>query len=238
LSDTDSQRFQAYLNFRQQLFDGRQAAYAAFDRTILNLSSGSLGLSLAFISDVADSPRWVTLLYGSWSLFLIAIISILGSFVTSQKSFDMQQENADEYYIDRKEEALTRPNRFSQWTQRLNYVAGATFIAGLIATAIFVGGNLTTSRLEVPKEKKTMSDKPEFSERNVRTEKFGEAAPRMILAPREEKGAPAPQMIRVPRQQGALAPQMIRVPTQVSEGQAAPAQGNTSSGAGTAGEKK
>jgi hypothetical protein len=142
LSGVDPQRYQVYLDFQKQLLIDRHAAYAAFDRAILTLSSGALGISVAFIGDTAERLSYIYLLYASWGLFITAILSILLSYMMSQWSFDLQMDHAEAYYIHGIEEAFSTPNKFSRWTAILNYVAVAAFTLGLIATALFVGINL------------------------------------------------------------------------------------------------
>jgi len=67
--------------------DGAHASLQEFDRAILTLSAGSLGLSLAFIKDVVPLRNAVHLgfLFGSWYLFGSSVLLTLISFIASQK---------------------------------------------------------------------------------------------------------------------------------------------------------
>ncbi len=82
--------------------DGANAAIQEFDRAILTLSAGSLGLSLAFLRDVVPlkSALNLSVLFGSWCLFGGAILLTLLSFFASQKAFRHSQRIAFVYYIE------------------------------------------------------------------------------------------------------------------------------------------
>src|SRR6185295_17250792 len=78
--------------------DGAHAALEAFDKAILTLSAGALGLSLVFIKDVAPLPTAVGLwlLFWSWGFLGAAIFLTLFSFIASYQAFEHQKEVAFE----------------------------------------------------------------------------------------------------------------------------------------------
>ena len=63
-----------------------------FDRSVLTLSASGLGLSLAFIKDVAPIAQAHArgLLIGSWGLFGTAIVATIASFMSSQQAIRFQ----------------------------------------------------------------------------------------------------------------------------------------------------
>ncbi len=115
-----------------------------FDRSILTLSTSGLGISLAFIKDLVplSTAHLKEALMLSWLLFAIAIISIMGSFITSQKAIMTQIDYSHKYYMQRDEEYLTKTNPWSAATIRLNYLAGASFILAISLTITFSVYNL------------------------------------------------------------------------------------------------
>jgi hypothetical protein len=95
----NEQRFQAYLEHRKMLAASRQSAFDAFDRAVLTLSSAMLALSMSFIRDIANGLMLQELLYCSWLSFFGAIVCTLMSFVESQRSMDLQEQIANDYYV-------------------------------------------------------------------------------------------------------------------------------------------
>ena len=115
-----------------------------FDKAILTYSSAGLALSLGFLKDfvpIAEATSaW--LLYGSWVSFLLAVITTLLSYLTSQGAQRRQLDISVKYNLELKDDALTEVN----WQQRLtelgSYVAGACFGIALIGSTLFVALNL------------------------------------------------------------------------------------------------
>jgi hypothetical protein len=115
-----------------------------FDRSILTLSTSGLGISLAFIKDFVPlaTAEVKTCLMLSWVLFAVAIISTMGSFLTSQKAITTQIDYSHKYYLERKDEYLALANPYSAATSRLNFAAGAAFIFAIFLTIFFSVYNL------------------------------------------------------------------------------------------------
>ena len=78
----------------------------------------------------------------SWVLFAVAIISTIGSFLTSQQSIVTQIDYSQKYYLERKEEFLAMVNPWSSATTRLNFTAGTSFILAIFLTIFFSVYNL------------------------------------------------------------------------------------------------
>jgi len=123
--------------------DGAHAALEAFDKAILTLSAGALGLSLGFIKDVAPLSTAVGLwlLYWSWGFLGAAIFLTLFSFIASYQAFEQQKEVAFEYYINQTEHVRTQ-GRWALITRYVTYVAGGFFVAALLLTLIFAIRNV------------------------------------------------------------------------------------------------
>lgn len=138
------QRMQAFLQFRTELMSAREKSYEQFDSAILTLSSGGLGLSVAFLDNVVEletaGATWV--LVGSWILFAVAILATMSSFLCSQAAIDRTIEHARAYYVDDDREALKRRNPFSIATRWLNLAAALFFLLAVSMTIVFVSINL------------------------------------------------------------------------------------------------
>lgn len=72
-------------DYRSWLVAAEQKAQEDFDKTVLSLSGGALGVSFVFLKDIIgianiQSPEW---LLGSWLSWGVSSVSILASFYTS-----------------------------------------------------------------------------------------------------------------------------------------------------------
>lgn len=120
---------------RDRLIRQHEAAAQSFDRAVMTLAAGSLGISLAFVHDIAPSPRCVSLLATAWALLAASLLAVLVSFLTSQAALRAYTA----MYDDRQE--ITRP-RSSKWTQALNMIAAGLLISGIVALVWFAILNL------------------------------------------------------------------------------------------------
>lgn len=204
------ERDKIYASTRHDLLARNLSNSEKYDNAILTLSTGVLGASLAFIKDVVPLERseYIPLLKLSWWLFGAAVVSTLVSFIVSQRAIKRQLEYAEEYYIKKKEEYLTKENGPATWTDRINYASGAFFIAGIIATVIFVSVNIkggpTMSKdskqplnegSPVPKLQR-LTGIPEKQDTTYQHLQGGAPVPSMqkIETAPEKKGAPVPAM--------------------------------------------
>jgi len=75
-----------YLKERKLLVEAQQQSYQQFDKAILTLSSGGLGVSIIFLRDILPLEQITNycFLIGSWILFTISITCTLISFLASQ----------------------------------------------------------------------------------------------------------------------------------------------------------
>jgi hypothetical protein len=128
-----------YSEYRRDLLARQLSNSENFDRSILSLSSAALGFSISFIKDIVPlkSATHLCLLHSSWILFALSIVATLSSLIVSQFAIDKQLIFAEQYYLEKREEFLTRRNPFALVTVWLNRVAGALFIAGIGLTVVF-----------------------------------------------------------------------------------------------------
>jgi hypothetical protein len=138
------ERNKVYASTRQDLLTRNLSNSEKYDSAILTLSTGVLGISLAFIKDIVplDKSQYILLLKLSWWLFGASIVSTVISFVVSQLAIKRQLQYAKEYYLERKEESFDKKNCPALLTEFINYMSGALFIAGIITTVCFVSANV------------------------------------------------------------------------------------------------
>lgn len=142
MSDDDTEN---YLKERKSLIEAQQQCYQQFDKAILTLSTGGLGVSIIFLRDILPFEQITNywFLIGSWILFTISILSTLISFLTSQYAYSVQLRLIEEYFLEKDSDALTKKNRFAQITGGLNISAAVFFILAVISTIVFVSINIT-----------------------------------------------------------------------------------------------
>ena len=56
-----------------------------YDKSIITLATAFLGFSIGYLKDFASAPNHVWLLVLSWMFFTIAVVSVIASFMASQK---------------------------------------------------------------------------------------------------------------------------------------------------------
>src|SRR5215470_16827748 len=71
---------------RKRLTDLHEKATDSFDRAVMTLAGGALGISLAFVHDVAPKPRHTWVMGVSWLLFALSLLLTLLSFLTSESA--------------------------------------------------------------------------------------------------------------------------------------------------------
>jgi hypothetical protein len=127
--------------------DGAHAAIQEFDKAILTLSAGALGLSLSFIKDIVPLRQAVSLplLYWSWYLFGCSVLLTLISFIASQKAFKHAQRTAYRYYILQEHQVFEQKSVPGLMTRYLTYAAGGCFVLALMLTLGFTTKNLNNA---------------------------------------------------------------------------------------------
>lgn len=199
LADCDPEiRLKLYSETRADLLKRQLSNSENADRAILTVSTAALGFSLAFLKDVVpiETASYGFLLYSSWVLFVVAIITTLISFYTSQKAIDAQLEFARLYYIEDDKSALESKSKFTTITDILNSTGSVVFVCGLVMACTFVGINLEKEQL--------------MSEKNSTTGVTRNPQGQIV-----QKGATIPLMQAVPvkPQGGAPVPGLQQVPT-------------------------
>jgi len=145
-SKHEEQKYQVYLEERKSLIEQKIEGATSFDKSILTLSSGALGLSLLFIEKIAPEikPGTTCLLVLAWVFFGLSILSTLISFLTSQSACDKQVEILEALFCeDAGDKSKCGQNKYAYVTQLLNYGSIAIFIIGVIFLIVFSSINVS-----------------------------------------------------------------------------------------------
>lgn len=123
-----------YKAYRAWLTQAEHQASRDFDKAVMTLSAGALGLTIAFIHDIAPEPaassiRWLGV---GWALLVISLVAILASFLTSQHDLRRAVRDVDEGTI-----SPEQPGGSFYVTLALNLVAAGGFVLGVIFLGIF-----------------------------------------------------------------------------------------------------
>jgi hypothetical protein len=126
--------------YRQHLVLARQKAQEDYDKTLISLSGGALGISFAFLDRLTNDPPYAGyfLLFSAWGSWLFCLVTMLASFYLSRMALGRAIKEVDNQSV------VLRPGGWlSLLTELANVVGGILFFIGLIALGIFVWLNLS-----------------------------------------------------------------------------------------------
>ena len=127
-------------DYRQSLQKGASRAQGNYDKYLISLAGGGLGVSIAFVRDFVGSSAICLQQYlaASWLLWLITIALVLYSFFTSANGFRkaVKQVDAGSIYTQHP------GGKWDKLTRFFNAAAGVMFILGTLSSIIFVLNNL------------------------------------------------------------------------------------------------
>ncbi len=140
----DRLRWELYNDHKKQAWQDIQSSTDSYDQSLLTLSSGALGLSIAFIKDIVplQQATWLWLLYSSWVAFAGCILTTVVSF---QIAIETQKEllvNCGKYYIDADDSYRDKRGKFSKILTGCTMVAGGLFVLALACTIVFAVANV------------------------------------------------------------------------------------------------
>ncbi len=141
--------------YRKWIIAAEQKSQEDFDKTVLSLSGGALGISFIFLRDVIGPHpivSWHFLLY-AWMAWAFSTFSILISFYLSRRALRMTitQIDSNKIYRHRQNPGGT----FARLTEYCNIAGAVLFLVGVCCITIFVGANLSAKgalneRKEIP----------------------------------------------------------------------------------------
>lgn len=122
---------------RKHLVQAEQESVASYDKAILSLAAGGLGVSMAFVKDIVDNKVGLPFhyLYWSWTVWGVSVTSTLASFYTSRLALRKAIRQID---------ARMAPTggKATVVTEILNALSGISFLAGTALLALFVRSSL------------------------------------------------------------------------------------------------
>ena len=125
--------------YRRQLIALEQKAQESYDKTLLTLSGGALGVSFAFVTNFVErgSMQASCLLFGAWSCWALSLAMTLTSHLSSQTAIRRAIKDFDSG------RPVKRPGgRYDLLTVVLNVGAGVLFVVGVAFVGIFVWRNV------------------------------------------------------------------------------------------------
>jgi len=139
-NNTNDLEYEVYLESRKSYVESKGKSSEMFDKSILTLAAGALGLSITFINQIVETINPDTLFWLgiAWVGLCLSILSTLISFRTSVESFEKQIKILDDSYPN----IPTISNKYITITKALNWVSTASFIVGTGCLAVFSYINL------------------------------------------------------------------------------------------------
>jgi len=132
------------VRYRRWLASVGEKMQGEYDKAVMALSGGALGLSLAFLKDILKGVEGKTsfnhaqYLLGAWLCWGVSILAVLFSFYSSVLAANRAAEQFDERTI-----YLERVGGFAnRLTKVLNPAGGILFLAGVALLVTFVSYNL------------------------------------------------------------------------------------------------
>jgi hypothetical protein len=119
---------------RARLVEHRLKASESYDKMIVTLAGGGLGLTVTFIHDLTPHPRLVWLLLVGWSFWCASLLLVLVSYLSSV--------SAHGQIIDQMDERVASVRRPRKWTTAFNYAAALLLVVGAVYVVVFAWYNL------------------------------------------------------------------------------------------------
>src|SRR6266404_1798749 len=129
MNPSQDQRPQLYDEHRQRAWQDIQSSSDDFDKYILTLSSGALGLSLSFIKEIVPlgTAVWRSMLYFSWGCFGLCILLTILSYQFGILAQKEHLRNLPKFYIEGDQKALQRGG-YWKTVARLTWICCGLFI--------------------------------------------------------------------------------------------------------------
>lgn len=127
-------------DYRNQLLEWEQKIGDSYDKTLITLSGGALGLTITFIKNIIEENAIVciNLLLFSWGAWIVSLTSLLMALYFAQFAYRRTITQLDEKTIYEQ----TPGGKFTNIVSFCNAVGGIGFIVGVVAIVMFVSTNL------------------------------------------------------------------------------------------------
>ena len=132
----DGRTYDQWLAAREQIANAELEVGQSYDKHLLALASGALGVSILFVEKIAINPQWTLLLFTSWSLFGIAMACCLLAMLMAQATIALSLRMNDALYQSGNVATILL-NVYAKRVVRLNWFAFATFLSGVVTLVAF-----------------------------------------------------------------------------------------------------
>jgi len=139
-SAQDAEAAAARAQYRSALLHLCNKSQDAYDKAVLALSAGALGVSVAVVKDIAggQTAKCIVLVILAWGCWLLSAGCTLFSFASAKSALRSAVDRLDQGTFDH-----TRPGGLAgQITTVLNVTAGALFGVGALLFVVFASINL------------------------------------------------------------------------------------------------
>ncbi len=124
-------------SYRDWLVKAHHTASQDFDRAVMTLAGGGLGVSIAFVRDIAPHPTHKWMLGVGWLGFTLSLVCVFVSLLTSQATSLRMIEDIDE-----NRDSRERFNMPGWATDLLNTLAAVFLVSGVGFVVLFALYNL------------------------------------------------------------------------------------------------
>jgi len=142
IKDRDKIELEALLDRRQILDNNRIEISNLLDKYILTISTGSLYLSIYFLSQLYGNINNIKYLIMGSILLGLTILATTLSFYFSEKSFDKQKDITDETLKVFPHKAQKESNHWKQLTQYIKLIYIVFFMLGILSLFYFYFSNI------------------------------------------------------------------------------------------------
>ncbi|WP_265519479.1 hypothetical protein [Nitratireductor luteus] len=158
-ADDHERNWEVYINHRKHIDELRTNQINTFDKAILTMSTGALGLSILLISTFAQKGNLVDTksLVISWSLFLACITFNLFSYGTSALAAASVIKKMDKEMLKGKL-STDEGGLWLHLTRALNGFAIVFFAAGAIFLLVFAMANARSAEAQAEKQTAVVDD--------------------------------------------------------------------------------
>lgn len=153
--DSEGQADASLREYRQWLVAAEQKSQDEFDKAVLSLSGGALGISFAFLKDIVGTQPLIqpAFLLVAWTTWGLSILAVLASYYLSHLALRRTIAQVDDQSIYR-----TKPGgMFALFTAILNAAGAMLFVVGVCCITYFAGVNLPTKGEEDVRKEASIS---------------------------------------------------------------------------------
>jgi len=164
----DEQQAALYKAQLERAWEDIQSSTDSSDKSMLTLSSGALGVSLAFIKDIVPlgQASWVWVLQTSWVAFALCITITVLSFQVSIAALKQHVAFLDKVNVEGNEEFFNKKTHHWTLLKFCTWGAIAFFLVGLLCTMLFVIENVSSfhagDKARTPEAPATITDVRNF----------------------------------------------------------------------------